>query len=149
MRMLMIFLGLLGSADIALAGPFRSRPRSYSPQPQFSASVAGPTGAAGDGLAEVNAQRAARGLRPYVRDEGLTLAASACAKYRAAHWLFGHTGNDFQFLPSGSSASAAGCAAYPARDGWLSCCTFDNHTYAGAAWVTGADGKRYMHLFVR
>src|SRR4051794_14785609 len=32
-----------------------------------------------DALAEVNAQRASRGLRPFIRDEGLTQAARACA----------------------------------------------------------------------
>src|SRR5438874_4739618 len=36
-------------------------------------------GSDGDGLGEVNAKRAARGLRPFVRDEGLTQAARACA----------------------------------------------------------------------
>src|SRR5262245_6491531 len=33
---------------------------------------------AGDGLDEVNAKRAARGLRPFIRDEGLTQAARSC-----------------------------------------------------------------------
>jgi hypothetical protein len=63
--------------------------------------------------------------------------------------MFGHTGNDFQFLPSGSYASSAGCAAYPASYGWMSCDVYDNYTYAGAAWAMGGDGKRYMHIFVR
>jgi hypothetical protein len=31
----------------------------------------------------------------------------------------------------------------------MSCCVYDNYTYGGAAYVTGRDGKRYMHLFVR
>jgi hypothetical protein len=103
----------------------------------------------GDGLDEVNAKRAARGLRPFLRDEGLVQAARAAAAFRAQHRLFGHTSNDFAFVPAGTSASSAGCAAYEAGFGWMSCCTYDNYTYAGAAWVTGADGKRYMHLFVR
>jgi hypothetical protein len=103
----------------------------------------------GDGLDEVNAKRAAHGLRPFVRDEGLTQAARACAAFRAEHGLFGHTSNDFAFVPPGAAASSAGCAAYPASYGWMSCCTYDNHTSAGAAWVTGRDGRRYMHLFVR
>jgi uncharacterized protein YkwD len=103
----------------------------------------------GDGLEEVNAKRASRGLRPFIRDESLTHAARACAQFRAANRLFGHTSNDFSFLPAGSGASSAGCAAYPASYGWMSCCTYENYTYAGAAWVTGSDGRRYMHLFVR
>jgi hypothetical protein len=106
-------------------------------------------GMAGDGLDEVNAKRAARGLRPYIRDEGLSQAAQACAAFRGQYGLFGHTSNDFGFVPAGTSASSAGCAAYPAGYGWMSCCTYDNYTYAGAAWVTGRDGQRYMHLFVR
>jgi hypothetical protein len=106
-------------------------------------------GLAGDGLDEVNAKRAARGLRPFLRDEGLTRAAFACAQFRANNGLFGHTSNDFAFVPAGAFASSAGCAAYPASYGWMSCCVYDNYTYAGAAYVTGRDGKRYMQLFVR
>lgn len=102
-----------------------------------------------DGLDEVNAKRAARGLRPFIRDDGLGLAARACAAFRARYGLFGHTSNDFAFVPVGTSAASAGCAAYTADQGWMSCCTYDNYTYAGAAWVTGSDGRRYMHLFVR
>ncbi len=116
----------------------------------FSGTAYAPAdGLAGDGLDEVNAQRAARGQRPFLRDEGLTQAARACAQFRAAHGLFGHTANDFAFVPAGTFARSAGCAAYPAGYGWMSCCVHDNHTYAGAAWVTGRDGRRYMHLFVR
>lgn len=106
-------------------------------------------GSDGDGLDEVNAKRAARGLRPFIRDEGLTQSARACAQFRAANGLFGHTANDFAFVPAGTLATAAGCAAYPVSYGWMSCCVYDNNTYAGAAWVTGSDGRRYMHLFVR
>lgn len=103
----------------------------------------------GDALDEVNALRAARGLRPFIRDEGLVRGAAACAAHRAARLLFGHTSNDFAFLPSGTWASAGGCAAWSPSLGWGACCTFDNYTYAGAAVAIGADGKRYMHLFVR
>jgi hypothetical protein len=113
------------------------------------AGLAPANGMDGDGLNEVNAQRAARGLRPFVRDEGLTQAARSCASFRAASGLFGHTSNDFAFVPPGAFATSAGCAAYPAGYGWMSCCVYENYTYAGAAWVTGRDGRRYMHLFVR
>lgn len=102
-----------------------------------------------DALDEVNAKRAERGLRPFLRDPLLTSAAYATAQFRAARGLFGHTTNDFAFLPPGGSARAAGCAAWPASMGWGSCCTYESHTYAGAAFVIGADGRRYMHLFVR
>jgi hypothetical protein len=105
-----------------------------------------------DALAEVNAKRAARGLRPYLHDPLLTQAARACAAFRAQHRLFGHvmTGRgDFGFLPPGARCAATGCAAYPASYGWMSCCVNDSYTYAGAAWVMGVDGKRYMSLFCR
>ena len=107
------------------------------------------TARADDALDEVNAARAARGLRPFIRDEGLSQAAAACAEFRASYLLFGHTSNDFAFLPAGVSASSAGCAAYHGSLGWLSCCTYENYTHAGAAYSIGRDGKRYMHLFVR
>lgn len=116
--------------------------------PAVTASVTTTTETYTDALAEVNAKRAARGLRPFVHDPLLTQAAERCAAFRAEHGLFGHTSNDFAFL-HGCSASAAGCAAYPASYGWLSCCTYDNYTYAGAAYVYGKDGRRFMHLFVK
>lgn len=106
---------------------------------------------AADGMDEVNAARAARGLRPFVRDAGLTAAAEAAANFRAQHRIAGHvTGGqgDFGFLPPGSTASAAGCGALAPSWGWGTCCTYENHRYAGAAVVYGQDGKRYMHLFV-
>jgi hypothetical protein len=102
-----------------------------------------------DALDEVNARRAGRGLPAFVRDEGLTVAAKGAAQYRAAYLMFGHTSNDFSFVPSGTTATSAGCAAYEPGYGWMSCCMDDNYTYAGAAWAMGSDGKRYMHLFVR
>jgi hypothetical protein len=100
-------------------------------------------------LDEVNAARAARGLRPFLLDENLARGASDCAVHRARHRLDGHTSNDFGFLPPGAQARAAGCAAWPVGMGWGSCCTYDNYEYAGAAYCVGPDGKRYMHLFVR
>lgn len=176
-RYLLAALALTTAATDSMAGPWRRRAQpSYQPtyqSPTYAPTTVAPaveyvsnyspvvttdyttsvTGAAnlfpGDGLDEVNAKRAARGLRPFIRDEGLVQAARACAAHRAAYGLFGHTSNDFAFIPAGSSASSTGCAAYPASYGWMSCCTYDNYTYAGAAWVTGSDGRRYMHLYVR
>lgn len=101
-----------------------------------------------DALAEVNAVRRSRGLRPFLRDGGLLRAAKSCAKYRADRLISGHTANDFSALPRGSWADAAGCAAWYGN-GWGSCCTYENYRFAGAAWCRGRDGRRYMHLFVR
>jgi hypothetical protein len=100
-------------------------------------------------IAEVNAVRAARGLRPFIEDEGLTAGAINVADFRAARLISGHTANDFSGLPVGCSATAGGCAAWDASMGWGACCTYENWTYAGAAWAMGRDGKRYMQLFVR
>jgi hypothetical protein len=102
-----------------------------------------------DALQEVNAERAKRGLRPFLPDPLLNQAARACAKIRATKLIESHLSNDFAYLPSGASATAAGCGALDPSWGWGTCCTYDSYTYAGAAWVRGSDGKRYMHLFVR
>jgi hypothetical protein len=126
-----------------------------TPPPQRPQSVPGAPGVVvvtpqneGDGLDEANAKRRARGLRPYKRDAGLTKAAEALAKFRAKHLLFGHTSNDFGFVPEGVKCEATGCAAYPAHYGWLTCATYDDYTRAGAYWAQGADGQRYMHLCI-
>ena len=100
-------------------------------------------------LAEVNALRAQKGLPAYVLDPKLAEGATACAIHRAQRGISGHTSNDFAFLPAGTRASAAGCAAWPVSMGWGSCCCYDRYTYAGAGFCVGPDGKRYMHLFVR
>jgi hypothetical protein len=119
---------------------------------ELAAACAGVPGAV-DGLDELNVKRARMGLYPYTRDDALTMAAARAARHRAERLMFGHEmrgAGDFQFLPGGATAAAAGCAAYPDTYGWMSC-EDDGRTYryAGAAWVRGADGKRYMHLFVR
>ncbi len=115
----------------------------------FAAPGAAPVPVGGSALDEVNAKRRAFGLSPLIEDPLLTAGAQAVARYRAERLLFGHTSNDFAFLPVGAAARSAGCAAYDASYGWMSCCVRDAATYGGAAWVTGRDGKRYMHLFVR
>lgn len=104
----------------------------------------------GDGLAEVNARRARSGLPPYLPDPLLTQGARNVAAWRAARRLFGHAPNDFAFLPPGAHARFGGCAAYEDSYGWMSCGVEDRTArYAGAYWVRGADGRRYMHLFAR
>ncbi len=102
-----------------------------------------------DALDEVNEYRAKRGLRAFIRDTLLTKAAYDCAKVRASNGIHGHLASDFDYLPAGAQATAAGCGALEPSWGWGTCCMDDNYTYAGAAWVMGNDGRRYMHLFVR
>ena len=168
-----VFLSLFGvlvllcvSSNPADAGPFRNRSRpaaavSYSQASSVTSSCANgvctttvatstvvTVATSGAALDEVNAKRAARGLRPFVHDPLLTAAAERCAAFRATQRMFGHTSNDFAFL-LGASASAAGCAAYPASYGFMACCVYDGYTYAGAATVVGPDGRSYHHIFVR
>ena len=111
----------------------------------FAAPLAAQEGA----LAEVNAVRVARGLQPFTEDAGLTKAAKGAAEYRAARRIEGHTDSDFKFLPAGTAADAAGCAAWEPGWGWGACCTYEGWKFAGAAFAVGSDGRRYMHLFVR
>lgn len=106
-------------------------------------------GGCDDALYEVNQERARRGLRPFLPDPALNQAARSCAQIRASRRISGHLPNDFSYVPAGASARSAGCGAMEASWGWGTCCTYENYTYAGAAWYMGSDGKRYMHLFVR
>lgn len=102
-----------------------------------------------DALKELNAIRAHRGLRPFIRDDGLTSGAMSAAKYRADRLIKGHTKSDFAFLPRGVHAGAAGCSACDPWWGFLACCDDENWRYAGAATCKGRDGRLYHHLFVR
>ena len=128
--------------------PTSASATTVAPTPASSSFATTSTGS-DDALAEVNARRSSRGLRPFVHDPLLTKAAAACAKVRAASHIHGHLQSDFAYLPSGANAAAAGCGALEPSWGWGTCCMDDNYTYAGAAWVMGSDGLRYMHLFVR
>jgi hypothetical protein len=105
--------------------------------------------AATEALEEVNAKREERGLQKFIEDKSLTKAAKSCADFRAERLISGHTSNDFNAVPTGAKADAAGCAAWPPSMGWGSCCAYEHWKFAGAAWAMGRDGKRYMHLFVR
>lgn len=107
------------------------------------------TAGSNDALNEVNAARRRAGKRPFIHDPLLTIAAQKCASIRASRLIAGHLSNDFSYVPAGGFASSAGCGAMEDSWGWGTCCTYENYTYAGAAWVRGRDGKRYMHLFVR
>lgn len=104
-----------------------------------------------DALAEVNAERAKRGLPAFKADPLLAQAAYECAKIRAASHIHGHLDSDHDRLPAGVNRSAivSGCGALEPSWGWGTCCTYDDYTHAGAALVMGNDGRRYMHLFVR
>ncbi len=124
----------------------------------FSGLFAPAVYSANDGLDELNAYRARKGLKPFTRDVNLSAAAGAAADYRATYLIKGHVNvvihgrsySDYDFLPAGTPrAQATGCAAAGDEWGWLSCCAEENWTYAGAAWTRGRDGKRYMHLYVR
>ena len=141
---------VLAAAALAL------QPVGAEPTPLPTERIAGseqPKDNRDDALDEVNAKRATRGLHPYTRDEGLTVAARAAAKYRAERHMFGHAMDqpmgDFRFVPKGTTAVSAGCAAYPASYGWMSCDIWEPNRYGGAAWYPGTDGKRYMHLYIR
>jgi hypothetical protein len=129
--------------------------RSYSATVQTPTTFATASGysyrttLAVDALDEVNVKRASRGLPPFARDAALTVGAMRCAEARATSLSFGHTPNDFAYLPPGASCSATGCAAWVPSMGWGSCATYEPYRVAGAAWVMGADGRRYMSLFVR
>ena len=169
MRFLIIFAAIaIAAPATAEAGPFRRYQRSFSvsASPRPATVQAQPTAWTGqtglsttttttttngvdDALAEVNAERARRGLRPFLPDPALNQAARTCAQIRAARRIEGHLPNDFSYVPAGTTARSAGCGALEPSWGWGTCCTYENYTYAGAAWVMGADGKRYMHLFVR
>ncbi len=109
-----------------------------------------------EALDEVNQLRARHGLRPFIRDDGLTRAAHSASIFRARRQMAGHCPNDFAYVPTDqpTRATAAGCAAWEPSLGWGSCCdgvhTSDGGaTHAGAAWAWGPDQKRYMHIFVR
>lgn len=106
-----------------------------------------------DALDELNAQRARRGLYPFQRDPLLTQGALRCAQIRAANRIEGHLGGpmgDFAHLPPGAQARAGGAGALEDMWGFAACCVDDvGYTHAGAAWVRGADGLRYNHIFVR
>lgn len=139
------------SSTIMLSQPSQSVNRATTVE-ESRASVAATQSLQGvdDALTEVNEYRARRGLPAFLPDPLLNQAAKACAKQRAARGIHGHLPeSDFSYLPSGGNASSAGCGALEDSWGWGTCCMNDNYTYAGAAWYRGADGRRYMHLFVR
>jgi len=113
-------------------------------------------------LKEVNAARAARGLSPYLQDDGLTAGAKACAEYRAANRIYSHTNDDMSFLPPGvmqwgppdRNGMRQGLVHGGTNDystgtpGFKACCMFDNYTHAGA-WTVVKDGRCYHQILVR
>jgi hypothetical protein len=114
----------------------------------FAALALASFASANDAIDAVNAQRAARGLPPFVEDPALTQAAVAAAQYRADRLMAQHTTNDFVFLPAGTACNTAGCGASNPGDGFRACCTEEAWTHAGAASVRGRDGRLYHHIFV-
>lgn len=122
-----------------------------TPKPVTAAKSIAPA-TVGDPLAQVNARRAAAGLRPYVLDPGLQHAATACVQYRARLRIRGHViggMGDFQFVPAGTQASAAGADGPGATAEFATCAMYDGYTAAGAASAQDANGNWYHQLFVR
>lgn len=146
----LVTLALLGG--VASQADAR-RYRSFSPQPQAQSASAVSSSPQDIGpvvqqLAEVNRQRAMKGLRPYVLCVELQRAAEECARYRARYRIRGHTSSDMSFAAPGY-ATCAGCAAWN-NDGSYGACAIDgNYTYAGAATVVGMDGLAYHQLLLR
>jgi len=148
--------GTLPSPNPGFESP--PRPTQLPGQPQPSPGTLPSPGRGGlsadaDGLDEVNQHRAARGLRPYIRDPLLTEAAKKCALIKAQNCLSGHLGgpmSDFACLPPGARCSSTGADGSKVRpgEGWFTCCTYENYTTAGAASYIGPDGFRYFSLFV-
>lgn len=103
-----------------------------------------------DALDRLNYQRAQQGLYAYERDPELTKAALAIAKYRADHGIRLHTANDFNFLPKGTFAPMAGCAAWSYGHGFGACGVYERkYKRCGAAWCVGRNGLVYCHAFYR
>lgn len=157
MRKILCLVAMIAAAGVLQAEKPRYRAVSGWSQPSVlpveakpveTPKVHGTSAGSDDALDEVNAYRAQRGLQPFVRDEHLTQAARKAATLRAQSLIDGHLNSDFDCLPSGAHADAAGCGALDDSWGWGTCCSTDSYRYAGAAWVRGKDGKRYMHLFV-
>lgn len=137
------------------ANPFDIRSYKSQPPVGLDGNSLLPVGSI-EAMDELNAQRARKGIPPFIRDDLLTIAAARAAAARAASGNAGHTSNDFAYVPSGGQADAAGCGAWAVgtvtTDGWTfgTCCADDRgYRYGGAAWVMGSDGRRYMHLYVR
>ncbi len=143
-----------GASDAQIAAALAPKGVQALPAPFFQGKDADgnvpPTvvGEVQDALAAVNATRAQRGLRAYLRDDGLTAGALRIAAHRAERRMYGHTANDFGFL-DGCTATVGGCAGATPDWGWLACATYENWTYCGAAWVLGSDGRLYCHAFYR
>lgn len=158
MRFLSLALILFSVADVDAGGRRRGMPvygNSFQITPGFTVQHAvlppqSDENDAIDALDQLNAQRAARGLFPYIRDEGLTAGALHVARFRARHRCQGHTASDLGGLPVGVHAACAGCAAWPQGMGFGACAMYDTgYRYAGAATCIGADGLAYHQLFVR
>lgn len=141
-----------GTSFLATTVSYLAEPAEHLPEPSEDApALKSDTNGSEQALDEVNAARAKRGLRALILDPLLSRAAYKAAQLRSERGIHGHLPEgDMTCLPSGAAADAAGCAALDSSWGWQSCCWDDpQYTHAGAAWVMGNDGRRYMHIFVR
>lgn len=154
MRFMLVLLTALTLAASAYAGPRRGWRSSTNVDSELasrgSVSWSVPeTITYTDALDELNARRQVRGLRPYLRDETMTLAAARCALVRAHYRIRGHLLDEYS-TPWTGGARSTGCAGNEVRHGFMACNDdATQYTYAGAAYVVGSDGRLYCHLFVR
>ena len=159
MRFALSTLALLTLALSADAAGIRHRSRTFvGPRGttfhRESTSASFPVAPAGlehtSAMQCLNAQRARLGLPPFAEDPALTAGAQACANARAQRCQFGHTVNDFGFLPPGAYADSGGAGCWDSYFGFMACGNDSRqHRVAGAGWARGPDGRVYCTLFVR
>ena len=116
--------------ETSIQEPFCASCQVYAPGVPFSSA-----------LAELNAIRAQRGLRPLIEDAALSAVAFTKASIQAARGAMFHPGGSM------GGARFEGVGMGPR----FTTCYQDatSATYAGAATVTGANGQRFHCLLLR
>lgn len=106
--------------------------------PAYATASSFPSGSA---MAEVNAIRMRRGLRPFIEDPALSAVARQKASIQANRGAMGHPGGSM----GGARFEGVGMGAQ-----FTSCyLTSSVGQYAGAASVRGANGRRYHCLLIK